>query len=125
MFGTIEEYLQAMKRLNDVALEAPQREALSALQSTLRREFPIQTLVLYGSGVRGEADAESDLDLLVVTGRPLSRWERHQITDVVFEINLRLDTNLSTLVVDSTAWETGPLSVLPLRDEILREGVTL
>lgn len=114
-----------MKKIDDVALEAPQWEAISALQSRLRRVFPIHALALYGSGARGEADAESDLDVLVVTEQRLTRWERHRITDLVFDINLRLGTNLSTLVVDRAAWEEGPLSVLPLRAEILREGIAV
>ncbi len=37
---------------------------------------------------------------------------RHQI-DIVFEINLRFDTNVSTLVVDRKSWESRLFSVLP------------
>jgi predicted nucleotidyltransferase len=79
--------------------------------------------VLFGSLARGQADEESDVDLLVVTARRLTRWERHEITNVVFEVNLRYDTNFSTLVVDAESWETGIVSVLPIRDEIRRDGV--
>jgi predicted nucleotidyltransferase len=79
--------------------------------------------VLYGSATRGQADEESDLDLLIVTSQPLTRFERHEITNVVFDVNLRHDTKFSTLVVDLKLWETGVLSVLPLHDEILRDGI--
>ena len=83
----------------------------------------LKVLVLYGSFARGQADPESDVDLLVVTTHPLTRWERHEITDMVFDVNLQHGTNFSTLVIDAKSWETGIISVLPIRDEIIRDGV--
>lgn len=81
--------------------------------------------MLFGSIVRGEADNESDIDLLVLTSRKLDRTSRHEITDLVFEINLKYNTNFSTLVVDSDTWDTGLLSVLPIRDEVISEGLAV
>lgn len=80
---------------------------------------------LYGSVARGDADDESDIDILIVTEQPLSRPLRHKITDIVCEVNLQYDTNFSTLVVDRNAWENGVFTILPLKEEILREGVAL
>jgi predicted nucleotidyltransferase len=107
-------------------LPSNQHQALNELRGILSDEFAVQALVLYGSVARGEADEESDLDLLVVTDQPLTRVARHQkITDMVFEINLRYSTNISTLVVDRNSWEVGVVSVLPLKDEILKDGICL
>ena len=44
---------------------------------------------------------------------------------MVFEVNLRYNTNFSTLVVDRISWEEGPISVLPIQDEILKDSVAL
>jgi predicted nucleotidyltransferase len=115
-----------VKQLDDVALSPKQRQALKELQKRLLDQFDIEALILYGSVARGEADEESDVDLLVVTPQPLSsRSARHAITDVVFEVNLHHGTNFSTLVVDRDAWEAGVFTVLQLRDEILRDGIPL
>ena len=114
-----------MKTLDQIRLTPSQREALTELRRRLSGSFGIQSICLYGSVARGEADDESDIDLLVVTEHPLKRPVRHQITDIVFEVNLRYDTNFSTLVVDRTAWDNGVFTVLPLKEEILREGVIL
>jgi predicted nucleotidyltransferase len=115
-----------VKQLDDAALTLNQLQALQELQKRLLDEFDIEALILYGSVARGEADEESDADLLVVTPQPLSsRSARHAITDVVFEVNLQHGTNFSTLVVDRDAWEVGVFTVLPLRDEILRDGIPL
>ena len=113
---------QSVKHFNEIVLSQHQSQALTELQRRLGDAFDIETLVLYGSVARGEAEEESDLDVLVVTAEPLPRPVRHQITDLVFDINLRYDTNISTLVVDRAAWETG-CSVLLIREEILRDGV--
>ncbi|MBC7264046.1 MAG: nucleotidyltransferase domain-containing protein [Chloroflexi bacterium] len=114
-----------MKRLEDIALTPNQHQALAELRRRLFEEFEIEALILYGSVARGEADEESDFDLLVLTTHPLARPARHKITDVVFEVNLRYDTNFSTLVIDRRSWEIGAVAVLPLRHEIIKDGIPL
>lgn len=114
-----------MKTLDQVRLTPTHREALSELRQRLTGMFGIQTMSLFGSFARGEADEESDIDLLIITEQPLRRTVRHEITAIVFDVNLKYDTNFSTLVIDRLAWEEGLISVLPLRDEILKEGIPL
>lgn len=112
-----------MKQADDIPMAPRQRQALREIKRRLPANLNVRSLVLYGSFARGQADEESDLDLLVVTANQLTRFERHEITDVVFEVNLKHDTNFSTLVVDLKSWETGLFSVLPIRDEIIRDGI--
>jgi len=114
-----------MKQLSDIHLTPNQSQALDELRRRLHAEFEIEAIILYGSVARGEADEESDQDLLIVTRNPISRPERDRITDAVFEVNLRRDTNFSTLVVDRKSWESGLFSILAIHDEILKDGVLL
>jgi len=114
-----------MRQLADIVLTPIQLTALSELRRRILSEFEVEKVVLYGSAARGEADAESDTDLLIITRMPLQRSSRHRITDLVFDINLKYGTNFSSLVIDRETWETGAVSVLPLHDEILRDGVTI
>lgn len=112
-----------MKTVNQIHLTQEQRQGLSELHSAFLGTFDVVSITLFGSAARGEAGPESDMDLLIVTRRVLPRSVRHQITDIVFDINLRHGTNFSTLVVDHAAWDAGLYSVLPLHDEIEKEGV--
>ena len=114
-----------MKLVDDISMTPEQRGALTEIKRRLLEKFDIKALVLYGSFARGQADEESDLDLLVVTAQPMTRLERHEITNAVFGVNLQYDTNFSTLVVDRKSWDTGIISVLPIRDEILRDGISV
>lgn len=109
--------------MDEGPLTTGQSKALSEIKRRVKENFPVVDFVLYGSAARGVADEESDLDLLIITTEAFTRFKRHKITDIVFEVNLKYDTNFSTLVVDQESWETGIISVLPLRDEIRRDGV--
>lgn len=114
-----------MKQLEEIHLTDTEHQALTDLTTQLRHSFDVEQVILYGSVVRNEADEESDIDLLILTTRPYLRPERHEITDLVFEINLKYDTNFSTLVVDQLAWDTGPVSILPIHDSVLKEGIAV
>jgi predicted nucleotidyltransferase len=114
-----------VKQIDAVALTSDQRDALAELHRRLHSEFEVEAIVLYGSAARGEADEESDLDLLVLTKKPLGRTARHGITDLIFDVNLRYETNFSSLVIDRDNWENGPVSVLPIHAEILRDGIAV
>jgi len=115
----------AVKRFEDLSLSDNERMALSRVKERLRRQFGVKRLALFGSLARGEADEESDVDLLVLTSRPLNRAERHLITDLVCDVNLEYGTNLSTLVIDEESWERGLVSLLPIRQAIEQDGVPL
>ncbi len=104
-------------------LPAPAIRALQQIKASVTGLFEVERIILFGSAARGEADEESDIDLLIVTEYPLTRQQRHQITDAVCEVNLAYGTNFSTLVVDSRAWDNGPLSWLSIHEEVQREGV--
>ncbi len=114
-----------MKSVNSLSLTTKQTQSLKEIQSRLSGKFEIENFILYGSIARGEGDEESDIDLLVLTKLPFTRFERHKITDMVFEINLHYGTNISTLVIDHDSWKTGAVSVLPIHDCILKEGIRL
>ena len=110
---------------NKLFLSSLQNRAIKELKQELFQKFNILSIILFGSTVRSESDPESDIDMLIITTKLLSRFERHQITDIVFEINLKHNTNFSTLVIDKESWENGPITVLPIHDEILKEAVEL
>ena len=111
--------------ISHLPLREFQSDALKALKGRLQERPGILRLVLFGSAARGKLDRESDLDVLVLTSYPFTRQERHQITDIAFEINLAYGTNISTLVVNQESWEKGRVSVLPLHAAVEKEGVPL
>ncbi len=112
-----------MRSIDDTMLTNIQAKALSEIKDRVKEKFKIDNMILYGSIVRGDLDEESDIDLLIITDEVLSRRIRHEITDIVFEVNLKYETNYSTFVVDRNSWRNGPYSILPIHDEIEREGV--
>ena len=111
-----------MKTLAELELSTKDRGAVEAAADLLRSRFPVDQVVLFGSKARGTDDAESDIDLLVVTSRPLSWQERHSLIDALFDVELNHDVVISTLVVFQDDWENGPWRVVPIRKNIERDG---
>jgi uncharacterized protein len=114
-----------MKILSDLRLPQPLHDALRVARERIAEEFAVNRIVLFGSVARGEADEESDVDLLIVLKDPPSHQQRDLITSIILDINLEYDTNLSELIVDRRTWDTGLLSVLPIHQAIEEEGIRL
>ncbi len=101
------------------------REALQAARDRLGAEFDIDRVVLFGSVVRGTADKESDVDLLIVLREPPDHPVRNHISSIILDINLEYGTNLSELIVDREIWDHGIPSALPIHKIIEEEGIWL
>jgi predicted nucleotidyltransferase len=80
-------------------------------------------VVLFGSRARGEAAPDSDMDVLVLTARPVTREERHRVTGALSPLGREIGVMFSTLVVDEESWSRGMHRVLPIHAEIERDGV--
>lgn len=112
-----------MKRLDQIRLKEGELLAIQAAATVLRQKLPVERIILFGSKARGEDDPESDIDLLLLTRRALSREEERMVIDLLFPLQLQHEVIFSTLEVPTAEWEHGLYQVLPLRAEIERDGV--
>jgi len=112
-----------MKTLDDIHLNERDRQAIKSAASILRQKFPIEQIMLFGAKARGDDDAESDIDLLILTRHRLTWQERDKITSVLFDLQLERKVVISTLVVPKKEWEQGMYQVLPIHDEVQKDGV--
>lgn len=112
-----------MRTLSDIDLRSTDRAAIVAAAAMLREKFPVTSIYLFGSKATGHDDPESDIDLLVLTSRPLPWRERDAITDALFDVEMKYGVIISTLVIEEDEWLHGPYQVLAIRREVDRDGV--
>lgn len=101
------------------------RETIQAAQRRISSEFVVDRIILFGSVARGQFDEESDVDILIVLRDIPTHNIRNRISTIILDINLEYDVNLSGLVVDKKTWDDGLLSVLPIHEEVAREGILI
>jgi len=99
--------------------------ALTELLTYLKKNCPLARFKLFGSKVKGTADAESDLDLFIELPNPVHNDLRRRIIHKVFEINLTHESNISLLIVSTEEWESGPLTLLPIHAAVVQDGVSI
>ncbi|MFQ5827545.1 MAG: nucleotidyltransferase domain-containing protein [Candidatus Methylomirabilia bacterium] len=113
------------KGLRDLKLDVGLRAALEAARDRLKARFEVDRIVLFGSLAWGRPDDESDVDILVVLKDRLDVQTEDQISQVIFEINLEYDANLSELIIDRQTWDHGMVSAMPIHEEIEKRGIRL
>jgi len=98
---------------------------LSECQNVLRKIGTDAKLVLYGSYAKGSADNESDLDLLILIDGQLTIQKKRQIQDALYEISLKNDVVISTIIKSTSAWELPITKATPIYNNIQRYGIAV
>ena len=106
-------------------LSEKEKQTLIKLIAELKASWPAVKVKLFGSKVKGNADEESDLDVLILLPCHISEDIRRRIINKIFDLNLSFETNISPLIMSEKEWEIGFIPLLPIHDYIEEEGVAL
>ena len=112
-----------MRTLNDLSLKDNEREAIREATRMLKEKFPVKEVILFGSKARGDDDPESDIDLLLLTTRPIHWKERRSIIYALFDLGMKYDVIFSILDTTEMDYERGIFTAFPIYREIKKDGV--
>jgi uncharacterized protein len=105
--------------------QAPQANVLRPFVTLLRQQYKerLDRIVLFGSHARGEATADSDIDLLIVLEEPLNATtELEQTSELTAQLCLDHNILISRMFMSRSRYET---EQSPLLSNIRREGLTI
>jgi len=103
-------------------LKNNEKKAIKTLKRELSKRFNLIDLQIFGSKVRGEDTAESDIDVMIEIPKTSTEIE-FQIYDLIFDINLKNDTFISAIIFGKDEIEEGPMAESPIYKIIQKEGV--
>ncbi len=101
-------------------------KAVRACQRMLRGSDILSSeveAVLYGSQARGDANPSSDVDLLVIVDDSVNTEHKKALHDSLYEISLKYDVVISSIIIARRQWESPVTKLLPLYKNIASEGI--
>jgi predicted nucleotidyltransferase len=111
-----------MKKYENTPLAERERDAINTAVALLKKDHPVKKAILYGSKTRGDDDEHSDIDLLIITSRPLHWKEEKAIVESLFDIGMEHDVIFTPLFVSDEEWEGGIFTTFPIYKEIMDDG---
>ena len=83
------------------------------------------TVILYGSRARGDAQEDSDYDLLVLVDREPDMDLERAIVARLLPLELRADKVLTILVYNRYQWDSRLYRAMPFHKNVTREGLEI
>lgn len=100
-------------------------QVVRQIQETIHAIEPTATAILYGSEARGDARAESDIDVLILLeGNTRDVQREDQVAGALYDIELSTGVLISPMILLRQQWENRPFKT-PFYINVMNEGVTL
>jgi len=106
-------------------MTALESRILTRFKREVTKRLPVFGVILFGSRARGDADPESDMDVLVILDGPVGPIERECVSDSAWEAGFEQGIVLSPITVSRHEWEEGLLGSSLLAIAVAKEGVTV
>jgi len=101
-----------------------EKNILDIFITLMRKKIKINHVVLFGSRARGDAEPDSDMDVLVVVDDLTEEIEDY-ISECAWEAGFESGIVLVPVVFSRNDWENGPERYSLLSEAIKSEGVYL
>ena len=100
-------------------------ELIQRIKEVIREIDPKAEALLYGSRSRGQADQESDWDLLILLSVPVTEQLKRRIRHSLYEIEWETSEVISCIIHSRAQWDSAPLRETPFRQRVSREAIRL
>ncbi len=104
-------------------MNASEQQVLQRLKHMLQPRVKVHQIILFGSRARGDADAESDMDVLVVVDHPINREVRKAVSECTWQAGFDAGIVVTAILFTRDEWENGPEYYSPLAEAVRADGV--
>jgi len=101
------------------------KSILEKFRSLLVERIRVHKIILFGSRARGDAQVDSDMDLLVILQDPPTEEIEDYILDCAWEAGIDHSVILVPVVYSREEWEEGPDQSSLLALAVQREGISV
>lgn len=93
------------------------------IKEALHRNEPGLQIVLFGSEARGDAQADSDIDLLLLVDKePVTLADKMALTAPLYDIELETGIQINPIVESLRKWGK---RFTPFYENVIKEGILL
>jgi len=97
-------------------------EVIELVKQEVSKIAPQNEVILFGSRARGTHRKDSDWDFLILLDQEeLTSEEKDELRDLLYDLELKLEEVISTLIHTKNDWEN--MSITPLYRIIEEEGL--
>ena len=98
-------------------------QIISRIKEALHRNEPGLQIVLFGSEARGDARADSDIDLLLLVDKePVTLADKMALTAPLYDIELETGIQINPIVESLRKWGK---RFTPFYENVIKEGILL
>lgn len=101
-----------------------EKNILDTFITLVREKISLHRVVLFGSRARGDADPDSDMDVLVIV-KELTEEGEEYISECAWKAGFEYGIVLVPVIFLQSEWENGPERFSLLAEAIKSEGVYL
>mgnify|MGYP001605716199 CR=1 FL=1 len=84
----------------------PEKDILHLIKTQILSVLPDAQVLLFGSRALGNAHAESDCDILILTQKKYSKSTKWKIHDVLFSLSVEFSTFINIMLVQEEDWKS-------------------
>ncbi|MGD9194332.1 MAG: nucleotidyltransferase domain-containing protein [Desulfobacterales bacterium] len=101
------------------------KNLLKQVCNAIERVDSSAEVILYGSRARGDANPESDYDLLILTESKVTLIREDDFRRELFPIELETGAVITVILINKKDWKSALYSAMLFYQNIKREGVRL